>query len=369
MGFSTRRQITLRNAAFAAVLTLVCLLGVVSYSQLVSYVLLIGALVVPFTRWRWPLATVAAIAAVLAAASICEVLPIGAIALGPFAAYVTRRHLAAPLRDIATAVLLIGDIIAIAFIAPALRELEPADRIPYVAWSVTLLTVALLFGELRRRAEESAEQELARQRAEIEREAQEQRAHLAREIHDIVTHSLTVIVAQADGARFGDETLEAKDAALRTIGSVGRDSLRQMRGVVELLRNTGPRPVEPLAELDIDRLVATCRAGGLQVDYTVKGTPPKDLAPVTALTVQRIVQESLTNAMKHGTGSANLTVSWGDDVVEVLVSNPVAPGAVSQPGHGVEGMKQRASLVGGNVTTSLGATGTWTTAARIPLHP
>ena len=141
-----------------------------------------------------------------------------------------------------------------------------------------------------------------------------------------------------------------------------------MRGVVELLRNTGPRPVEPLAELDIDRLVATCRAGGLQVDYTVKGTPPKDLAPVTALTVQRIVQESLTNAMKHGTGSANLTVSWGDDV-KVLVSNPVAPGAVSQPGHGVEGMKQRASLVGGNVTTSLGATGTWATEARIPLHP
>lgn len=369
MGFSTRHQTTLRNAVFAAVLTLVCLLGIVSYSQVVSYVLLIGALALPFTRWRWPLATVAAIAVVLAAASFCAVLPIGVIALGPFAAYVTRRHLAAPLRDIATAVLLIGDIIAIAFIAPALRELEPADRIPYVAWSVTLLTVALLFGELRRRAEESAEQELARQRAEFERAAQEQRAHLAREIHDIVTHSLTVIVAQADGARFGDETPEAKDAALRTIGSVGRDSLRQMRGVVELLRSSVPRPVEPLAKLDIDGLVATSRAGGLQVDYTVKGTPPEDLAPVTALTVQRIVQESLTNAIKHGTGSVNVTVSWGDDVVEVLATNPVGPGAVSHQGHGVEGMKQRVSLVNGTVTTSLGATGNWTTEARIPLHP
>ncbi|AKV59843.1 sensor histidine kinase [Corynebacterium riegelii] len=354
----------------AAFMLVTCLVGLLPDSRqlVVGLTLLACAVAAPFTRWRWPLETFAAILAVLIPAAFCNSLPVGTIAVAPFAAYIARRHLPAPHRDIATGALLLGDAAATAFVIPALTALEPAERLPYVFWSIILLTVALLFGELRRRAEESAEQELARQRAEIEREAQEQRAHLAREVHDIVTHSLTVIVAQADGARFSDGTLETKDTALRTIASVGRDSLRQMRGVVELLRNTGPRPVEPLAELDIDRLVATCRAGGLQVDYTVKGTPPKDLAPVTALTVQRIVQESLTNAMKHGTGSANLTVSWGDDV-KVLVSNPVAPGAVSQPGHGVEGMKQRASLVGGNVTTSLGATGTWATEARIPLHP
>ncbi|MHA6600631.1 histidine kinase [Corynebacterium coyleae] len=173
-----------------------CALGVVSSPQALSFALLVGALVVPFTRWRWPLATVVGIAAALVVASFSEVLPIGVIALGPFAAYVTRRHLPVPLRDVATAGLLVGDIVAIGFVVPALRELEPTDRIPYVVWSVTLLTVALLFGELRRRADESAEQELARQRAEFERAAQEQRAHLAREIHDIVTHSLTVIVAQ-----------------------------------------------------------------------------------------------------------------------------------------------------------------------------
>ena len=367
MRLSTTPLTTIRNASFAASLVMMCALGVVSSPQALSFALLVGALVVPFTRWRWPLATVVGIAAALVVASFSEVLPIGVIALGPFAAYVTRRHLPVPLRDVATAGLLVGDIVAIGFVVPALRELEPTDRIPYVVWSVTLLTVALLFGELRRRADESAEQELARQRAEFERAAQEQRAHLAREIHDIVTHSLTVIVAQADGARFGENTLEAKDEALRTIGSVGRDSLRQMRGVVELLRNAGPRPVEPLAELDIDGLIATSRAGGLQVDETVKGTPPDDLAPAVALTVQRIIQESLTNAMKHGTGSATLSVVWGDDEVEIIVRNPVSPGAVSQPGHGIEGMNQRALLVGGTVTTSRTPTENWTTEARIPL--
>ena len=366
MRLSTTPLTTIRNASFAASLVMMCALGVVSSPQALSFALLVGALVVPFTRWRWPLATVVGIAAALVVASFSEVLPIGVIALGPFAAYVTRRHLPVPLRDVATAGLLVGDIVAIGFVVPALRELEPTDRIPYVVWSVTLLTVALLFGELRRRADESAEQELARQRAEFERAAQEQRAHLAREIHDIVTHSLTVIVAQADGARFA-ATPEAKDEALHTIGNVGRDSLRQMRGVVELLRDPEQRPLEPTTQLDIDGLVATSRAGGLNVAYTAEGTPPEHLAPATALTVQRIVQESLTNAMKHGTGHAELSVRWGADTVVVEMTNPVAPGATTRPGHGVEGMRQRALLVGGTVTTSRTPTENWTTEARIPL--
>lgn len=367
MRLSTTPLTTIRNASFAASLVMMCALGVVSSPQALSFALLVGALVVPFTRWRWPLATVVGIAAALVVASFSEVLPIGVIALGPFAAYVTRRHLPVPLRDVATAGLLVGDIVAIGFVVPALRELEPTDRIPYVVWSVTLLTVALLFGELRRRADESAEQELARQRAEFERAAQEQRAHLAREIHDIVTHSLTVIVAQADGARFA-ATPEAKDEALHTIGNVGRDSLRQMRGVVELLRDPEQRPLEPTTQLDIDGLVATSRAGGLNVAYTAEGTPPEHLAPATALTVQRIVQESLTNAMKHGTGHAELSVRWGADTVVVEMTNPVAPGATTRPGHGVEGMRQRAALSGGTVTASATPAGTWTTTAWIPLN-
>ena len=115
-------------------------------------------------------------------------------------------------------------------------------------------------------------------------------------------------------------------------------------------------------------MVATSRAGGLNVAYTAEGTPPEHLAPATALTVQRIVQESLTNAMKHGTGHAELSVRWGADTVVVEMTNPVAPGATTRPGHGVEGMRQRAALSGGTVTASATPAGTWTTTARIPLN-
>lgn len=227
----------------ATFMLVACLVGLLPDSRqlVVGLALLACAVAAPFTRWRWPLETFAAILTVLIPAAFCNTLPVGAIA------------------------------------------------------------VALLFGELRRRAKETAEKDLARQREHFERDAQEQRAHLVREIHDIVTHSLTVIVAQADDARFA-ATPEAKDEALRTIGNVGRDSLRQMRGVVELLRDAEQRPLEPTTQLDIDGLIATSRAGGLNVAYTAEGTPPEHLAPTTALTAQRIVQESLTNAMKHGTG-------------------------------------------------------------------
>ena len=369
MSFSTTRVVRIRNAGMAAVMLVACLIGLLPDSRQldVGLALLACAVVAPFTRWRWPLETFAAIVAVLILTAFSETLPVGAIAVAPFAAYVARRHLLAPHRGIATAALLLGDAAATAFVIPALTALEPVERIPYMFWSIILLTVALLFGELRRRAEETAEKDLARQREQFEREAQAQRAHLAREIHDIVTHSLTVIVAQADGARFA-ATPDAKDEALRTIGNFGRDSLRQMRGVVELLRSAEQRPLEPATELDIDGLVATSRAGGLQVAYTPEGAPPEELAPATALSVQRIVQESLTNAMKHGTGRAELTVRWGADNVVVETTNPVAPGATTRPGHGVEGMRQRAALTGGTVTAAVTPSGTWTTTARIPLN-
>lgn len=369
MNFSTTRAVRIRNAGMAAFMLVACLVGLLPDSRqlVVGLALLACAVAAPFTRWRWPLETFAAILTVLIPAAFCHTLPVGAIAVAPFAAYIARRHLPAPHRDIATGALLLGDAAATAFVIPALTALEPAERLPYVFWSIILLTVALLFGELRRRAKETAEKDLARQREQFERDAQEQRAHLAREIHDIVTHSLTVIVAQADGARFV-ATPEAKDEALRTIGNVGRDSLRQMRGVVELLRDAEQRPLEPATQLDIDGLVATSRAGGLDVAYTAEGTPPEQLAPATTLTAQRIVQESLTNAMKHGTGRAELAVRWGADNVVVETTNPVAPGATTRPGHGVEGMRQRAALSGGTVTASATPAGTWTTTARIPLN-
>lgn len=355
-----------RDVALALSLVALCLISPLADGfSVLDGALLVCAAAAPFTRGRWPWATIAICAAVLAACAFPASLPTGTIGVAMFTAYIVARHLPAPARYLAAAALLAGDIAATAFIAPALPL---AERAQYIAWSVTLLTVAFLVGELRRRAEEAAAKEvqiqLARQREEFEREAAEQRAHLAREIHDIVTHSLTVIVAQADGARYG----ASPDDALRTISSVGRESLRQMRGVVGLLRGGEQRPVEPLVPaLDIDGLVATSRAGGLDIDYSVDGTPPA-LDPGTTLTIHRIVQEALTNAMKHGDGTARLAVSWHPDEVAVYLENGFTPGTAHQHGHGLRGMRERASLIDGTLTSSPSDHRTWVTEARLPLQ-
>lgn len=159
MNFSTTRAVRIRNAGMAAFMLFVCLVGLLPDSRqlVVGLALLACAVAAPFTRWRWPLETCAVIIAVLVPAAFCETLTVSAIAVAPFAAYVARRHLPAPHRDIATGVLLLGDAAATAFVIPTLTALEPVDRLPYVFWSIILLTVALLFGELRRRAEETAE--------------------------------------------------------------------------------------------------------------------------------------------------------------------------------------------------------------------
>ena len=367
--YFTARSFRLRDVALALVLVAFCLISPLATGfGVIDAALIACAVSAPFTRRRWTWATIGVCVAVLAACTFAESLPTGTIGVAMFTAYIVARHLSVPERYVAAAALLAGDIAATAFIAPALRSLPLPERAQYIAWSVTLLTVAFLVGELRRRAEEAAAKEvqiqLALQREEFEREAAEQRAHLAREIHDIVTHSLTVIVAQADGARYG----ASPDDALRTISSVGRESLRQMRGVVGLLRGGEQRPVEPLVpSLDIDSLVATSRAGGLDIDYSVDGTPPA-LDPGTTLTIHRIVQEALTNAMKHGDGTARLTVSWHPDEVAVRLENGFTPGTAHQHGHGLRGMRERASLIDGTLTSSPSDHHTWVTEARLPLQ-
>ncbi len=358
-----------RDVVLALALAALCLISPLAAGfGVLDAALLACAVAAPFGRRRFTWGTIGACVAVLAVCAFAESLPTGTIGVAMFTAYVVARHLSAPARYIAAAALLAGDIAATSFIAPALRSLPLTERAQYIAWSVTLLTVAFLVGELRRRAEEAAAKEvqiqLERQRKEFEREAAEQRAHLAREIHDIVTHSLTVIVAQADGARYG----ASPDDALRTISSVGRESLRQMRGVVGLLRGGEQRPVAPLVDsLDIDGLVATSRAGGLDIDYSIDGTPPA-LDPGTTLTIHRIVQEALTNAMKHGDGTAQLTVSWRPDEVALRLENGVAHEPAHQHGHGLRGMRERASLIDGTLTSSPVDHHTWVTEARLPLQ-
>lgn len=360
-----------RDFILAGVLAACALLGVVSVSGPVWTIAagVVWLIIAPFSRRRWPLATVLIAVALLAVRAMSPLLTVTDIVVATFAAYLIRRNLPPVLRDVAATVVIVGDVLAISLVSPVLRSMPLDERLPYLAWSVTLLIAAGLFGELRRRTEEAAarelEQALKRQRVELEHAMSEQRAFLAREIHDVVTHSLTVMVAQADGGRYGGP--EEKDEALRTVGEVGRKSLSQMREVVALLRTPESRPVEPSpSSLDLDELVRTSQLGGLDVEYTVTGTAPAKLPLATSLAVSRVVQEALTNALKHGDGTATLDVAWHSDALVITVSNPFTGAPVEQAGQGLRGMRERASLIGGSVQAGPSDPQRWTATLRVP---
>lgn len=360
-----------RDFILAGVLAACALLGVVSVSGPVWTIVagVVWLIIAPFSRWRWPLATVLIAVALLAVRAMSPLLTVTDIVVATFAAYLIRRNLPPVLRDVAATVVIVGDVLALSLVSPALRSMPLDERLPYLAWSVTLLVAAGLFGELRRRTEEAAtrelEQALKRQRVELEHAMSEQRAFLAREIHDVVTHSLTVMVAQADGGRYSGP--DEKDEALRTVGEVGRKSLSQMREVVALLRAPESRPVAPSpASLDIDELVRTSQLGGLDLEYTATGTAPAKLPLATSLAVQRVVQEALTNALKHGDGSAALDVAWHSDALVITVANPFTGAPVEHAGQGLRGMRERASLIGGSVQAGPSAPQRWTATLQVP---
>ncbi|MCL2091390.1 MAG: histidine kinase [Micrococcales bacterium] len=192
-----------------------------------------------------------------------------------------------------------------------------------------------------------------------------ERNRIAREMHDIVAHSLSVIVIQADGGRLAAATdPEAAQRALTTIAETGRAALADTRRILGLLRGTDQAERAPVPESgSVDELVATVREAGLDVAHVQTGTP-RHLPPAVGAAVHRIAQESLTNVLKHAGPGARAVVSevWHDAGFRLVVTNtgkvvstPIrglsilgrspAPG----PGHGLVGMTERAELFGGTL--------------------
>jgi signal transduction histidine kinase len=228
-----------------------------------------------------------------------------------------------------------------------------------------------------RRAYSAALEERA-DRAERERDAQAQiataaeRARIARELHDVIAHNLSVMVAQADGGAYAfDATPERSRQALVEIGRTGRQALSEMSSLLGVLR-TGPEtetetaPLAPApAAAEIEQLVTQAREVGMRVSYTVEGAE-KPLPGGLSLTAYRIVQEALTNVRKHaGPGAAaEVTLRYGPDELLVRVADDghgpaglprykASPPETTTPanpeGHGLDGMRERAAMYGGNV--------------------
>jgi signal transduction histidine kinase len=229
-----------------------------------------------------------------------------------------------------------------------------------------------------RRAYTAALEERARA-AELNREAAareavlDERRRIARELHDMVAHHVAVMSVLATGARRAlRRDPDAADEALRAIEETGRASLREMRRMLDVLRADDERgPEEPPPEpgvAGLEHLVEQVREAGQTVDFTVAG-PARTLEPGVDLTVFRVVQEALTNVLKHaGAAHAEVGVEFSVDGVRVTVDDDGHGPTPDHPtaGHGLVGMRERVALYGGTLQTGARGGGGFRVVAQIP---
>lgn len=267
----------------------------------------------------------------------------------------------------------------------------------------SIFTVFWFLGDSRRMRELRSEEfkERAR-RLEYEQEqerrlaAQDERTRIAREMHDIVAHSLSSIISQADGARYAaasartaraqqveqqteqaESTPDIAEQTLELIADTARDSLTQMRSLLGLLRTDEATAYAPVPTLnDVPALVEQSRRAGLPVTFTgITGTMERTLPQGAELAAYRTVQEALTNALKHSPGAATtVTIHWGEDGLHLWVQNdPVSSAAaqhIARPvpgsGNGLRGMSERIALYHGTLTYGLQPDGGWLVEAALP---
>ncbi len=215
---------------------------------------------------------------------------------------------------------------------------------------------------------------LERERENRAREAvADERARIARELHDMVGHALNVMVIQSGGAqRVFDSKPDAARESLASIETTGRQALTDMERMLGILRESdvtdgslGPQP----GLADVDALAKRVAGAGLPVDVTVEGTPVALPASID-LSAYRIIQEALTNALKHaGPARASVRIRFAADGVEVEItddgSGPAA-GAPGQRGRGLIGMQERVALFGGDLDAGPRAGGGFRVRARLP---
>ena len=344
-----------------------------AYALAVSYgVLLLG-------RRRWPLGVLLASTAILFVyytIGFPGVSPVFPLAVALYTAAVAG-HLRWGLAI--TAFYMTAGFVVIGVV----KEVEPiaqvfADFLP----AASLLVTLLLLGEaVRSHRAWSAEvrERLARAEADREQEAvrrvEQERLRIARELHDVIAHTISVIAVQAGVAAdvLDDAPGEAREA-LDTIRAASREAMEELRASVGVLR-TGDGQVASRAPApglgQLDGLLEAARGGGLRVEAAVAGDP-RPLPPAVDLTAYRILQESLTNVVRHAAATtATVAIRYEPDGVVIEVGDDgrgpagAAPGG-EPPGYGVTGMAERAAAVGGRLEAGPGPAGGFRVRARLP---
>lgn len=209
-----------------------------------------------------------------------------------------------------------------------------------------------------------------RRREDVAAATREERARIARELHDVVAHSLSVIVVQAGAAQevLGRDPERAKEP-LEAIRRTGKGAIAEMRRLLGILRTDGDRlSLEPQPGIaDLPALVDEMGNAGLDVRLAVAEELPP-LPPGPDLVAYRVVQESLTNALKHaGQVGVDVAVDFRERAMQIVVSNSLTrPATASGTGHGLIGMRERLALYGGSVVTGP-REGRWVVHARLPV--
>jgi signal transduction histidine kinase len=231
--------------------------------------------------------------------------------------------------------------------------------------------------ELTRTLAERAAGLEARREEDAARAVQDERRRIARELHDVVAHSMSVMVIHAGaGRRLAEQDPDAAVECAERIERLGREALGEMRRLVGVMGDGEERGATraPQPGLDgLQDLVGRARAAGLPTELRVDGER-RPLPTGADLAAYRIVQEALTNCLKHaGAAHARVSVAWGEQHLILAVSDDGrGPGASPDDtggGHGLVGMRERAALYGGEVVTGAAPDGGFVVRARLPLEP
>ncbi|MGY1807754.1 sensor histidine kinase [Blastococcus sp. SYSU D00669] len=289
------------------------------------------------------------------------------VSLYALAAYGTRRQLVAGLA-VAVVCLFVHD-----WYDPGAWR-AGADAAWSALWWNTLLFVAPLVGGVvagaRRARALAAEKELAEARARVA--VAEERARIARELHDVVTHHVNLVVLQAMAAQgLLDRDPARVRGRLEVIERSGREALTEMRRLLGVLRDDDVRrPLAPQPGVDdLDDLVGSAAASGLDVGLAVSGTPRR-LPTGLGLAVYRIVQEALTNAARHAGGArVGVSLRYEPEVLDVVVLDDGGETAAAVPGggRGLLGMRERVAAYAGTLETGPADGGGYAVHARLPL--
>jgi len=307
---------------------------------------------------------VTVLAVVFAAQAVAVLVAPGRESSGPalaFAVYAVSVYDTTRIRFFVAgaAIVLIG--IAVTFLVlgefQTARGLIPSGAVSLVAWVI---------GDYIRSRRRFVADLVARHRQEREQAAEQERLRIARELHDVVAHNVSAMAIQAGAARV---TGTADKEALASIEQSARDTLAELNRLLGVLRKTDDAPLTPQPTLaEAETLLKSARDAGLSATLKTTGEP-RPLPAAVELSAYRIVQEAVTNVLKHANASrVEVTVDYQRDAIMLTISdNGAGADKNESTGHGLIGMRERVELFGGDLTTASSSLGGFTVRATLPV--